>query len=196
MSWNQKGHQYEEPYPGYRTNMYMIQLQVAHIFDQHKQDVKRFLISRVACEATAADLTQETFLRLSQISDLQSIRNIRSYLFRIAANLATDHLRTQIRWKMASSEEEPLLLEKPDTSSTPESVLLAKEELRIVLQAIEELSPLCREIFLLNRYEGLAHREIANRLNVCMSTVEKNIARALNQCRRRLNEATEFSEKS
>ncbi|WP_342349104.1 RNA polymerase sigma factor [uncultured Nitrospira sp.] len=175
--------------------MDMMQLQVAQMFDQHRQEVKRFLISRVSCEATAADLTQETFLRLSQLSDLQSIRNIRSYLFRIAANLATDHLRTQIRWKMASSEEEPLLLEKPDTSSTPESVLVAKEELRIVLQAIQELSPLCREIFLLNRYEGFAHREIANRLNVCMSTVEKNIARALNQCRRRLNEAAESSEK-
>jgi len=154
----------------------MIHMNLAQVFDQHEKDVHRFLISRVACEATAADLTQETFLRLSQLPTLQAICNIRSYLGRIAANLATDHVRTQMRWRTVTDKDDAVFQERPDPASTPDAALLAKEELAIVLQAIQELPPLCRKIFILNRYEGLPHRDIANRLNVCLSTVEKNMA--------------------
>lgn len=164
-------------------------MDLAQLFDRHAWDVRRFLASRVACEATAADLTQETFLRLAQSPNAGVIENIRSYLFRIAANLATDHLRALGRRKTSLSEQDDTLTEHPDGASTPEEALLAKEELATVLSALHELSPLCRHIFVLNRFEGLPHREIAHRLDICVSTVEKNLARALNHCRKRLNEA-------
>lgn len=159
-----------------------------HVFDDHAGDLRRFLLSRVACEATAADLTQETFLRLTQIPNYRAIENLRAYLFRIAANLATDHLRARTR-RTTSSEKEATLLDFPDSASTPEAALLAKQELIVALEALAELSPLCRQIFVLNRFEGLPHRKIADQLSICTSTVEKNIARALNHCRRRLNES-------
>lgn len=159
------------------------------LFNDHAPDLRRFLASRVACQATAADLTQETFLRLAQLPDLQTIGNFRTYLFRIAANLAIDHHRTRIRWSMHAVEQEGDLLEHLDRSSTPEVAVAAKEELAVALHALQELSPLCRRIFVLNRFEGLTHRQIADRLGVCVSTVEKNMARALNHCRRRLNES-------
>ncbi len=171
----------------------MIHWHFSHLFHRHQRDVHRFILSRVSCEATAADLTQETFLRVSQLPDLQSIRNMRSYLFRIATNLTIDHLRTQSRWQRVFADEETDPLDRPDSASTPESAFLAKEELKRIVETIQHLTPLCREIFLLNRYEGLPHREIAERLNVCISTVEKNIARALNQCRRCLNDESDAS---
>lgn len=160
---------------------------LTQLFDRYAVDVRRFLASRVACHATAADLTQETFIRLAQLPDSAVIDNIRTYLFRIAANLATDHLRTMVRRRTPLAEPEEYLAEYPDQASTPEAVLLAKEELAAVLQALHELSPLCRQIFILNRFEGAPHREIASQLGICVSTVEKNLARALNHCRRRLN---------
>lgn len=159
------------------------------LFEQYAADIRRFLASRVACNATAADLTQETFVRLAQLPDLAVIDNARTYLFRIAANLATDHLRAVVRRKTELFEPDAPLLDYPDGAATPEAALLAKEELAIVVQALGELSPLCRHIFVLNRFEGLPHKVIASRLDVCVSTVEKHIARALNHCRRRLNDA-------
>jgi RNA polymerase sigma factor (sigma-70 family) len=159
------------------------------LFDQHAPDLQRFLTSRVTCEATAADLTQETFLRLAQVPHLDTIDNLRTYLFRIANNLAIDHHRARARTRCSSPEDEGVLIEYPDAAATPEAATLAKEELTVALQALEELSPLCRQIFVLNRFEGLPHREIAARLGIHLSTVEKNIARALNHCRQRLNES-------
>jgi RNA polymerase sigma factor (sigma-70 family) len=163
---------------------------LTQLFNSYAPDVRRFLASRVTCDATAADLTQEAFLRLAQLPDLAAIENVRTYLFRIAANLATDHLRVLVRRKSPLAEQEDGLLEYSDRSSTPEAALLAKEELATALQALHELSPLCRRIFVLNRFEGLPHRDIARHLDICVSTVEKNLARALNHCRRRLNEAS------
>lgn len=169
----------------------MNNVNLAQLFNCHAQGVRRFLASRVACDATAADLTQETFLRLSQLPDLGAIENCRAYLFRIATNLATDHLRGLTRWRPVIPENDECLLAHPDHASTPEAALLAKEELVSVLQSLQEMSPLCRQIFVLNRFEGLPHRHIADQLGICVSTVEKNMARALNHCRRRLNESIE-----
>lgn len=167
----------------------MAHADLPQIFDRLAPDLQRFLASRVTCEATAADLTQETFLRLAQVPNLEAIDNLRTYLFKIANNLAIDHHRARARTRCSSPEDESALIEYPDAAATPEAATLAKEELAVAFQALEELSPLCRRIFVLNRFEGLPHREIADRLGIHLSTVEKNIARALNHCRRRLNES-------
>jgi RNA polymerase sigma factor (sigma-70 family) len=148
-------------------------------------DLRRFFAGRLRCEQTAADLTQEMYLRLARIDEPHLIADLRSYLFRIAANLATDHERARRR-RANLIDEDADWLAVPDQTASPEAALLAKEELRLVEEALTELSPLCRRIFLLNRFDGLAHGEIAARLGVCKSTVEKNIARALNRCRERL----------
>ncbi len=167
-------------------------MDLALLFNEYARDLRRFVTSRVVCQATAADLTQEVFFRLARMPDLGAIENIRTYMFRIATNLVTDHLRARIRRQEPSSPDpETVLPDLPDSGCTPESALSAKQELAVILTALGELSPTCRQIFTLNRFDGLSHRQIADQLGLCVSTVEKNIARALNHCRRRLNESDE-----
>ncbi|BCA56618.1 putative RNA polymerase sigma factor FecI [Nitrospira sp. KM1] len=158
---------------------------ILQVFQACAADLRRFFTGRVRCEQTAADLTQEIYLRLTRLEQPHLIADLRTYLFRIAANLATDHERARQR-RAALVNEEADWQSVPDHGASPETALLAKEELRLVEEALSELSPLCRTIFLLNRFEGLAHSDIAARLGVCKSTVEKNIARALNHCRERV----------
>lgn len=165
-------------------------MDLAVLFNEYAPYLRRFLASRVACHAAAADLTQEVFVRLARMPDMGAIENVRTYLFRIAMNLAIDYRRAHTRRQDPSSPTHETVLPDPaDSASTPETALSAKQELAVALSAIGELSPLCRQIFTLNRFEGLSHRAIADRLGICVSTVEKNIARALNHCRRRLNES-------
>jgi RNA polymerase sigma factor (sigma-70 family) len=157
-------------------------------FQQYARDLHRFFTARVRCAATAEDLVQETYLRLQRIEQPHLIENLRTYMFRIAANLATDHLRTQgRRSELFDQQADFSLIEDPH--STPERIYLAKEELQIVEDALKHLSPLCQNIVILNRIEGMKHSDIAARLGISRSTVEKNIAKALMHFRRRLQQS-------
>lgn len=67
------------------------------LFLLYQKDLMRFLTYKVRCVETAADLTQETYLRIAHHPDAGNIENMRAYLFRIANNLALDYLRSQTR---------------------------------------------------------------------------------------------------
>ena len=115
---------------------------------------------------------QETYMRLQRIEQPQLIEDLRTYMFRVAANLATDHLRVQgRRFELIDQDVDFLAIQDP--RSTPERILLAKEELKIFEEAFQDLSPLCQQILVLNRFEGMKHSAIAARLGISRSTVEK-----------------------
>ncbi|BBL71161.1 RNA polymerase sigma factor [Methylogaea oryzae] len=164
----------------YRQNV----LQQLYI-DSH-DELEGLLFARLRCRDTAADLSQEAFLRLHDSEDLSAIGNLRGYLFRIAMNLLNDHYRSAgVRSGATGEEAEELLANLPDCRSA-ETVVMAEEQLDSVAAALAELSPLCQRIFYLNRFEGRKHKDIAERLGISVRTVEDNLARALRHCVRRL----------
>lgn len=72
--------------------------------------------------------------------------------------------------------------DRPDV----ERELIARQRLAILVEAVSELPPRCRECFVLRRFEGLSHGEIADRMNITRSAVEKHLAVATVHCARRL----------
>ncbi len=168
------------------TQITIMNLTILSVFENSTHELRRFLTGRVRCAVAAEDLMQEMYLRLQRIEQPHLIQDLRTYIFRIAANLAIDHLRAQGR-RSAVIEPGADFLVIEDSRSNAEHILLAKEELQIVVEALKDLSPLCQQIFVLNRLEGMKHSAIATQLGISRSTVEKNIARALNHCRRRVN---------
>jgi len=68
-------------------------------------------------------------------------------------------------------------------------VLQSRQELELLRQAIEQLPPVCKAVFLLSRDHGLSMREIAERLDIKPKTVEKHIQRAMTTCRQALRAA-------
>jgi RNA polymerase sigma factor (sigma-70 family) len=135
------------------------------------------LISRiVGCRTTAEDLAQDTFVKLWGRSLTQ---NDRGLLFRTAQNLAIDHLRAQ---RVRSSHADSIILDPlTDRAHAPDSA--AREQLDILYQVLKRLPKRTQRIFLLNRLDGLSYAEIARLLGVSVSTVEKEIIRALDSCR-------------
>ncbi len=63
------------------------------------------------------------------------------------------------------------------------------QQIRLLLQSVNGLPPKCRDVFVLRMIEGLSQREIADRLGIAVSTVEKHLARGLQQCRQQLAQA-------
>lgn len=63
------------------------------------------------------------------------------------------------------------------------------QQMRRLLQVVNGLPPKCRDVFVLRMIDGLSQREIAERLGIAVSTVEKHLSRGLQQCRQELTQA-------
>lgn len=143
-------------------------------------DLVRFLHRKVWDPDRARDLAQEAFVRaLTHEPD-----NPRSWLFRVAANLARDEARTVIRRRehltLLKSEAEAVR----DGAGDPAQDLDRKERARRVRAALDTLAERDRDALLLQE-AGLAYPEIAEQLGLSVGSVGTTLARA----RRRLAEA-------
>ncbi len=155
------------------------------LIEQHRQELTCFLFRRVSCQETANDLLQDLFLRLVSVKSTEPIQNPRAFLYRIAANLATDYLRRQQSEPLDWVDHETLVTTA--VSVSPEQHLLNRQELDLCEQTLRQLSPLCLKIFMMSRFDGLTHQQIADELGISTSWVEKNIIKALKQCKQAIN---------
>lgn len=155
--------------------------EIAALFHQYRDELMRRVVSMVRCRDTAADLVQDTYLRLLRLDEGQGVDQPRALLHRIASNLAIDHLRKEkIRPNGYDLLEEAI--EVPSHAPSPERVLIGKRRFRAFLQSVETLPPRTREAFLLCRVYGYSYREIAARMGISESGVEKLLMRALDHC--------------
>jgi RNA polymerase sigma-70 factor (ECF subfamily) len=158
----------------------------AGFFERHRRQLGLYLARLVSSPDVAEDLAQEAFARVYVVHD-GTLRSPRSFLYRTAHNLAMDHMR---RRKVAAAE--PLTDITADTLGdgrpTPDTCLAAREELRIIEAAIQELPPKCRKVFILLRFEGRSYKEIALAMALSETMVRKYAARALEHCRQRLDD--------
>jgi RNA polymerase sigma factor (sigma-70 family) len=137
----------------------------------------RFLSKRTGCKSTAEDLTQDLWFRVQ--SGREGVRSPISYIFRAAANLATDHHRAERRRAALNSEAMALVLGDHDSLPSPEEQLGASEHLDHVYATLDALPPRTRQIFSMNRFDGISYRDIAVTLGISTTSVERHMRRAL-----------------
>ena len=159
---------------------------VRRFYSAHGEELQRYLTRRLNCAQTAADLTQETFVRLMRSEAAGTLENPRAYLYRIASNLLADHFRSA---KRQADVAGPALWETiPDQAPSPEAALLTRGALRRLERAIDALPPRQREVLLLHKFEGRSYQAIAERLGISKNTVMVHMMRALAHCRDRLSD--------
>ena len=143
----------------------------AHLlFDAHRAGVLRYL-SRIVGQGEARDLTQEVFLRVARgpVPDASQEAQ-RAWVFRIARNLALNHLR--------NGHRQPVTVEISDASRP------ATQELAAALhQALGNLAALDRDVFLLREMAGLTYEEIALAREISPDAVRSRLHRARQQLR-------------
>ncbi|MDE1146443.1 MAG: RNA polymerase sigma factor [Azospirillaceae bacterium] len=158
------------------------------LFLDHRRELHSYINKRVRNADTAADLTQETFLRFAEQRQGRpdaAITHERSYLYRTAHNLAVDHIRQQQREQTAPVAEEDLAA-IPDETPGQDRVSAGIHDLDRVRAALLDLPERTRQVFALTRIEGLTYREVAQRLEISDSSVQKHLARAIKQVMQRL----------
>jgi RNA polymerase sigma factor (sigma-70 family) len=157
------------------------QTPVAEAYLRNESALKRFIRRFMRAAPDIDDIAQETFLRAYAVERDRPIEQPRSLLFRIAKHVALTQLTRKSRqitdYIEDSTESEVVLLDH-----SAEDEVSARETLGLHCEAVAELAPKCREVYLLRKVHGLSHKEIAGRLGIAVSTVEKHLIKAVEQC--------------
>lgn len=149
---------------------------VIGVFLRYRGALQRYLARLVGSADLAEDLTQATFLRA--FSTANDARSPKSLLFTTAHHLAIDyHRRARVAATDAVADMEALATR--DTAPDPENQLIARERLRALCVALEQLPPQQRRVFTLRKVYNLSHSEIAAELGITVSTVQKHLTLAI-----------------
>jgi RNA polymerase sigma-70 factor (ECF subfamily) len=141
--------------------------------------------------AAAQDCTQETFIRINGV-ELSELERPDAYLLRIAANVFLERIRRARarREKQHVSIDSVELVDKVelvDRESSPARIYEGRERLLRLAAIVDELPQRTREVFLLNRLDGLTYTQLAARFGVSVGTIEKQISHALARLRARID---------
>jgi RNA polymerase sigma-70 factor (ECF subfamily) len=104
-------------------------------------------------------------------------------LFSMAKNLCISHLRHQnVINKYQQMKQSAQAQDSPDV----ETCMVKLDEKQKLMQAIDKLPPICRQVFVERKLNGKSHQQIAQKFNICTKTVENHIARGLKLCRQNM----------
>ena len=152
-------------------------------FLENERGIKRFLSRFFPRAQDVDDLAQETFLRAFAAEAERDVLSPRAFLYRIAKNLALNE-RERLSHRTTSFIEDypdPSVIGASDQVSG-EDVVEGRQKMAIFAEAISALPPQCRRVFLLRKVQGLSQKDVAQRLGLSVSTVEKHLATGLVKC--------------
>ncbi len=165
-----------------------LEQKVTELFELLYEPVHRYVRGITGAQAEAEDLAQEAFLRLyTCLQKGQPVGNVRAWVFRVAHNLAIDHLRKASHLEQAVPEVWQLNEARPDLAPNAEQRLLEQEQRQRLRRALLRLSP--QERYCLDlRAEGLGYREIGEVLGISISSVNTFLGRGVKKIAGELHE--------
>nr|WP_269808004.1 sigma-70 family RNA polymerase sigma factor [Pseudomonas agronomica] len=127
--------------------------------------------------STAEDLLQETYLRVTRALSERTVDHLEPFVFQTARNLALDHLRARRIQSRTLVDDVPfdVVNNVIDPQSSAEDAAHAERMLERLNVSLRSLSPRQQQIFILSRLHGHSYQDIAQRLDVSLSTVQKEL---------------------
>ncbi|WP_321281039.1 RNA polymerase sigma-70 factor [Marinifilum fragile] len=126
----------------------------------------------------AEEVVADVFYQVWQNREkLQDVKNLDNYLFVSIKNRSLNYIHKEQRVGKDSIDE--VVSNKISEDNTAEDAIIAKELQDKIIHSIESLPPKCREVFLLIRFEGMKYKEVAEKLNVSVNTVDTQMGIAI-----------------
>ncbi len=152
-------------------------------FDQHYAPLCFYADKFIHDMDESRSLVQEVFVDLwTKRSKIHIKQSLKSYLFKSVRNISLDYIKHK-------NVESKYLKHSQHESESDDRDLIEEAELNACInRAVEELPEKCREIFLLCRFEDLTYKEIADRLNLSIKTIEMQMSIALKKLRLKLTD--------
>jgi RNA polymerase sigma-70 factor (ECF subfamily) len=151
-------------------------VQLRDMLTTQYEDLIRSLTRRLGSSEAATEALHDTYLRMERGGDLRPVAAPRAYILKMAANFASNRRRANKR--LLSAAEISVLLDRGDDAPGPDRIVEARDDMTVVLRALDGLPAVRRDIFLASWAERLPHAEIAARFKVHIRTVQKEIRRA------------------
>lgn len=155
----------------------MSQSHFNHVFLTQRVTLLRTLQRMVNNPSTAEDLLQETYLRVTRALSEHPIDHLEPFVFQTARNLALDHLRARRIQARTLLEDVPLEIVQAVVAplGTPEDATHASQLIERLSASLGQLSTRQQRIFILSRLHGCSYQEIAEELEISLSTVQKEL---------------------
>ena len=150
--------------------------EVVHDLLAHYSDLRRYLCGRLRNPDDAADIAQSSFAQVYAHALNAPVINARALLFQAARNLCIDQHR---RRSNELSALEDWLTRADVLTPSVEDILIAREQLQQLIERIERMTRLRREVFVRVRLHGHSHRQVCAELELSAKAVELHIGRAV-----------------
>jgi RNA polymerase sigma-70 factor (ECF subfamily) len=144
----------------------------------------RYVYSTEAAE----DIVSEVFLGFWRNELYTSVKTtFRAYLYKAVRNRSLDYVKSEFGLKETKERDEAAIENQRDMDD-PQSILLMNELMNRITNSINNFPPQCQRVFLLSRIEGKKNREIADKLEINIKTVEAHMMKALASLRKALSD--------
>ena len=142
--------------------------------------LRRYLVRFTGGSQTEAqDIAHDAYARVYPTMQSREIGRPQAFLYTTARHLALDRLKHQTRSPFDPVAPESSGEAAASAAPSIESVVMAREEWALLEHAIAGLPAGCRRVFLLRMVDRLSHEEIAQKLGLARSSVEKHLMRAV-----------------
>jgi RNA polymerase sigma-70 factor (ECF subfamily) len=161
------------------------------VFFERRENLILFLAARTRDMPTAEDLVQELYLKIAGREPDAEVRAPEALLYRMAANLMLDHIRSDQRASRRNAEwrtqtRTVLGGHDLDQAAAADEVVMGKERVRQLAAAVADLPPQAGRAFRLHKLEGMSQAQTAQAMGVSVKMVEAHVATAIRQLAHRL----------
>jgi RNA polymerase sigma-70 factor (ECF subfamily) len=162
-----------------------------HAFFDKRANLLLFLAARTRCMATAEDLLQDLYVKLATLDTGADVRAPVALLYRMASNVMIDHLRSNQRASRRNAQwrvEGRTVVGGEELVNEPaaDEVVIAKERVRLLGEAVADLPPQMGRAFRLHKLEGMSQAQTAQAMGVSTKMVEHHIQAAIKHLAQRL----------
>lgn len=159
----------------------------SNFYTHNAEQLRNYIYYKCGRIDTAEDIVQQTFIKVWEKCKEVIYEKAKAFLYKVAGNLFLDHVKSK-KVALEFIKKETIEVDKND----PESVLITNEFRQKLEKVISELPDGQREVFLMNRIDKLTYKEIAHRLDVSETAVEKRMSKALFKLRSRIEEIKHY----
>ncbi len=162
------------------------------IFDALFSNLTKFSFSFVHSKEAATEIVDELFVQLwVKRDDIMKINDLRVYLYTATKNASLNYISKKAK-QIELEPYENLQVQMTDLVS-PEQIMISKEMLQKIKEAIDSLPPRCKLIFKFVREDGLSYSEVAEILGLSIKTIDSQMVIAVARIRAKLMNVIETS---